>query len=135
MAALILSLKNKKNDDICEFYLLEKNVTPGEPTDIECPVTKSVDGPSKAQLVSKLITVDWDVYDGDFPDVDEKFADCLFDGILPGRDKKDAGESKYDVGSDYYSREDVTTREHEVELTESPTFTVFNVPSRVTVVG
>lgn len=138
MAALILSLKIKKiakSDEInCEFYLQEKNVTPVEPTDIGCPATRSEEGPDKTRLVSELYTDDWNGYDGEFPDVDEKFTDYLFDGLI-ARDKKDASESKYDVGSGHRAGEDVTTREYEVELTESPTLPVFNVPSRVTVKG
>lgn len=145
----ITSIKNKdnenntatrtsieNNDEIFEFHLQEKNVTPREPIDIKYPAIKFKEGPNKTELISKMATVHWDDHVDGFQDMDAKFADYLLDGILPGRVRTDTSKSKYDVGSYVYnSRENVVTQEYEIELTESPMFSILHLPSKVAVAG
>lgn len=123
------------------FYLNQTDVTPREIISAKYPLEERCGSTlCRERLFSSTLSVNMDdenfVPENFFLGINAKTVDNLLDGIRPDRTQNPNESRAYDVGSDIISpRDDITTRGYEIELTESPTFSVLDLPGGITVKG
>lgn len=127
------------DDQFYEFYLDKNNLTPKEIVNTKYPTIKCDETPCRSKMTSKTRTIkqDDDNYIDFFLKIDKTTVNYLLDELLPNRKPTDtSAELKYDIGSHIpFSRENIITKGYEVELTESQTFSILDLPGSITIKG
>lgn len=130
--------------NLYEFYLGDTNVTPQKPTNIKYEFISSNENSLDQRILSNTWTTthmeqEQENHLNTFRHLNIKSLDNLLDNIFTKhkyRDGKGLNENKYDVGPNILlSKNNISDENYEIELTESPTFNILNVPSSVTVKG
>lgn len=123
------------------FYLNNIDVTPREiistkyPLEVKCKSTLC-----RERQFSSTLSVNMDdenfIPENFFLSINAKTVDHLLDAIRPHRTQNPNEHRKYDVGLDIpFPRENIMTKGYEIELTESPTFSILDLPGGITVKG
>lgn len=122
------------NDQHCEFYLQEKNVTPQQLANIKYFKLEI------EQWTRILLEKERQIYQIDencedfFLNINVKTIKSLLDDVFGINEN--LKNYKYDIGlSIPHSRENIITQGYEIELTESKTFSILNLPSSITLKG
>jgi len=130
--------------NLYEFYLGDSNVTPQKPTDIKYEAISSNENSLDQQILSKIWTTtnmeqEQENYLNTFRHLNIKSLHKLLDNIFTERQYNNdeaLNENKYDIGANILLfKNNFDDDNYEIELTESPTFNILNVPSSVTVKG
>lgn len=125
------------NNQCYQFYLKERNVTPKELISTKYTKLKSEIKPWENKLIEKehKINRKEENYPNVLLQMNVKIINNLLDDILHSG-KECSEKSKYHIGLDIpYPRENIVTREYEIELIESPTFTILHIPNSITIKG
>lgn len=128
------------DDQFYEFYLDKYNLTPKEIVNTKYPIIKCEENPCRSKTLSKIRTIkqDDDEYIDFFPKINKNTISYLLDELLPNRKliTNNSAASKYEIGSHIpFSRENIITKGYEVQLTESSTFSILDLPGSITIKG
>lgn len=122
------------NDHYCEFYLQEKNVTPQELTNIKyikLEIEQWIN--TLLEKEPQILQVD-ENYKDLFLHMNVKTIKNLLNDVFDNTDN--LNNYNYDIGLNIpYSRENIVTQGYEIELTESKTYSILDLPSSVTIKG
>jgi len=130
--------------NLYEFYLGDTNVTPQAPTDIKYEYISSNENSLDQRILSKIwpithVEQEQENHLNTFRQLNIKSLDNLLDNIFTKRQYRNGerlDEKKYDVGANLIlPKNNIGDDNYEIELTESPTLNILNVPSSVTVKG
>jgi len=130
--------------NLYEFYLGDTDVTPRGPTNIKYENISSNENSLDQRMLSKIWTTahveqEQENHLHTFRHLNIKSLDYLLDNIFTKRQYHNGGamdENKYDVGANIlFPKNNISDDNYEIELTESPTFNILNVPSSVNVKG
>jgi len=130
--------------NLYEFYLGDTNVTPQGPTNIKYEYISSNENSLDQRILSKIwntthVEQEQENHLNTFRQLNIKSLENLLDNIFTKRQHHSGeilDEKKYDVGANLLlPKNNISDDNYEIELTESPTFNILNVPSSVTVKG
>lgn len=126
----------------CELYLFKTNVTPRSPINLfKFPEAKIKGNAAFNNRHYSISTVHWDYRNSVanyFLRSTVKSAHSLLNAIMTKRpcgSKERSIESKYDAGSNLYFPKVNISEKYEIELTESQTFIILDLPSSIVVKG
>lgn len=130
------------NSQCYQFYLKERNVTSKELISNKYTQLKSKVKPWENIRIEKEHHIMMDkihhkeenhsnvLLQMNVKDINNLLHNMLYSG------KERSEKSKYQIGLDIpYPRENVVTREYEIELTESQTFNILHIPNSITIKG